>query len=225
MPNIRFVNRGSKRGEIWLYDVVGEGFFGGMSAGQFAKELKALGQVEVINLRINSPGGSVFDGIAIYNQLKSHAARIEVDVDGVAASIASVIAMAGNEIRMAHNAQMMIHNPSGGAFGDATEMRRMADLLDQVKGTIVDTYERRTKNKAGDLAAWMEDETWMTAAQAVDRGFSDKVTEEQAVAAAYGFDFSQFKKTPAEIVARAGAGFPARDMASVATKTRSVKVL
>ena len=82
--NIRFVNRGAKTGEIWLYDQVGEGFFGGMSAKTFNDELNKLGKVDTINLRINSPGGSVFDGVAIYNTLKRHPARLEVDVDGIA---------------------------------------------------------------------------------------------------------------------------------------------
>jgi ATP-dependent Clp protease protease subunit len=96
---------------------VGEGWFGGMSAKTFVTELQKLGKVDVINLHINSPGGSVFDGVAIYNSLKSHPARIEVDVDALAASIASVIAMAGDEIRIAENAMMMIHDPTGVAIG------------------------------------------------------------------------------------------------------------
>src|SRR5258705_8299018 len=100
MPNIRFINKG-KTGEIWLYDQVGEGFFGGMSAKTFVAEMNKLGQVDIINLHINSPGGSVFDGIAIYNSLKNHPARVVVDVDSAALSIASLIAMSGDEIRMA----------------------------------------------------------------------------------------------------------------------------
>ena len=138
--NIRFVNRGAKTGEIWLYDQVGEGFFGGMSAKTFNDELNKLGKVDTINLRINSPGGSVFDGVAIYNTLKRHPARLEVDVDGIAASIASVIAMAGDEIRMAANSMMMIHDPYGMSMGNSDEMRKTADLLDQIKGTIVVNY-------------------------------------------------------------------------------------
>jgi hypothetical protein len=138
MSNIRFVNRG-KTGEIWLYDQVGEGFFGGMSAKQFNDELNKLGKVDTVNLRINSPGGSVFDGVAIYNALKRHPARVEVDVDGIAASIASVIAMAGDEIRMASNSMMMIHDPHGFSQGGAGDMRKTADLLDQIKNVISDT--------------------------------------------------------------------------------------
>ena len=165
MPNVRFLNRGNARGEIWLYDQVGEGWFGGISAKDFAQQVTLLGKVDTINLHINSPGGSVFDGVAIYNVLKNHPADIEVDIDGVAASIASVIAMAGNEIRIAANAMMMIHDPVGMSMGGAGDMRKTADLLDQIKGVIVDTYAKRTGQPADALETWMSDETWMGAAE------------------------------------------------------------
>ena len=212
MPNIRFVNRGKKSAEIWLYDQVGEGWFGGMSAKQFTEQLNGLGQVDTINLRINSPGGSVFDGVAIYNALKRHPARLEVDVDGVAASIASVIAMAGDEIRMAANSLMMIHDPYGMCGGNSEEMRKTADLLDQIKGVIVDTYAKRTGMAADVLAVMMSEETWMTAAEAQQHGFSDATTEEQRIAACYDFDFSKFKRPPKML---SGGKTPARDMAAV----------
>lgn len=212
MPNIRFLNRGNKRGEIWLYDQVGEGFFGGMSAKTFSDELNKLGKVDVVNLRINSPGGSVFDGVAIYNQLKRHPARIEVDVDGIAASIASVIAMSGDEIRMAGNAMMMIHDPYGMSMGSAEDMRKTADLLDQIKTVIVDTYAKRTGESDAAIAQMMADETWMTAAEAQQHGFSDATTDEQRIAASYAFDFSNFKHPPKALT---GGATPARDMASV----------
>lgn len=212
MPNIRFLNRGNKRGEIWLYDQVGEGFFGGMSAKQFISELNKLGQVDTINLHINSPGGSVFEGVAIYNSLKAHPARIEIDIDGVAASIASVIAMSGDEIRIAANAMMMVHDPMGFAMGSAADLRKTADLLDQVKGVIVDTYAARTGQPVAKLTEMMADETWMSAAEAVDLGFADACTDDQRIAACYGFDFSQFKHPPKAL---AGGERPRRDMAAV----------
>jgi ATP-dependent Clp protease protease subunit len=213
MPNIRFLNRGSKRGEIWLYDQVGaDPWYGGISAKSFADELNKLGQVDVVNLRINSPGGSVFDGIAIYNTLKRHPARIEVDVDGLAASIASVIAMAGDEIRMAANATMMVHDPYGMSAGSAQDMRKTADLLDQVKGQIVETYANRTGKVASTIEEMMASETWMTATEARQHGFSDVTTEEQRIAAAYNFDFSMFKRPPKKLT---GGSTPARDMAAV----------
>lgn len=202
MPNIRFIARG-KTGEIWLYDQVGDGYFGGMSAKTFVKELTALGKVDTVNLHINSPGGNVFDGIAIYNALKSHPARVVVDVDGVAASIASVIAMAGNEIRIADNAMMMIHDPYTVSVGNAAELRKSADLLEQVGGVIVDTYAKRTGKAPADIAAMMAEETWFTAQDAVEHGFADQHTTELRVAACANFDFSAFRRTPDRI--KAGA--------------------
>lgn len=219
--NIRFVNKG-KTGEIWLYDQVGEGWFGGMSAKTFVAEVNKLGKVDIINLHINSPGGSVFDGVSIYNTLKNHPARIEVDVDGVAASIASVIAMAGDEIRMADNALMMVHNPSGVAVGDAEEMRKIADLLDQVKGVIASTYAKRTGMKEAEVMQMMTEETWMTAAEAQDKGFADVITAEQKVAACTGFDFSTFKRTPAQLTGKTRpAGHAIAQVKLVAMDTRS----
>lgn len=198
MPNVRFINRG-KTGEIWLYDQVGEGFFGGMSAKSFVSELQKLGKVDTINLHINSPGGSVFEGLTIYNALAQHPARIVVDVDGLAASIASVIAMAGDEVRIAENAMMMIHNPYTIALGDSSEMRKTADLLDQISGNIVATYAKQTKMPTADIQALMDDETWMTAGEAVDKGFATHVTAEQKAAACSDFDFSNFRRPPAHL--------------------------
>ena len=202
MANIRFVNRGAKTGEIWLYDVVGaDPFFGGMSAKMFNEELVKLGKVDTINLRINSPGGDVFDGVAIYNTLKRHPARIEVDIDGVAASIASIIAMAGDEIRIASNALFMAHNPFGMTRGTAEDMRQTADLLDTVKVTLVDTYVKRTGEQPSVISAFMDAESWFTADEAVRYGFADRITEEQKIAACYNFDLKNFKNPPKELVA------------------------
>lgn len=221
--NIKFINRSAKSGEIWLYDTVGGGFFGGMSSKQFADELKGLGSVDTINLRKNSPGGNVFEGVAIYNQLKRHPANIVVDIDGLAASIASVIAMAGDEIRIADNAMVMIHEPSGVSMGDSNEMRKTADLLDQIKTTIVDTYGKRSKSSVIDIAQWMSDETWFTAEDAVKNGFADKTTAEQNISACYGFDLSNFHRVPQIITARA-TGYPQMDMRAVRLRNQEIKV-
>jgi ATP-dependent Clp protease, protease subunit len=210
--NVQFKARGD-RGEIWLYDQIGASFWGdGITAKGFQKELSALGKVSVINLRINSPGGDVFDGFAIYNMLAQHPARVEVDVDGVAASIASIIAMSGDQIRMAKNALMMIHNPQGGAYGDETEMMRVAALLKTVKGNLATTYVDRTANKKSDVEAWMDDETWFTAEAAVERGFADTVTSETQVSAC--FHPSWFRNVPDSLKARmqASVAKPALDL-------------
>jgi ATP-dependent protease ClpP protease subunit len=172
------------RGEIQLYGVIGESFWTeGITLKQFAKDLKSLGKVSHIDLRINSDGGDVFDGRGMYSLLAEHQAKIVVHVDGLAASIASLIAMAGDEIRMADGAFMMIHNPWGGAIGDAKEMRRMADLLDSVRDTLVTTYMARTNNKREKIVAWMDDETWMPADEAKKNGFADVVAEPVKAAA------------------------------------------
>ncbi|TXH58524.1 MAG: Clp protease ClpP [Desulfurellales bacterium] len=192
---VRFQAKGS-RGEIWLYDQVGASFFGdGVSAKSFQKDLSALGKVSTINLHINSPGGDVFDGIAIYNMLAQHPARVEVDIDGIAASIASIIAMAGNEIRIAKNAQMMIHNPRGFAAGDESEMLRVAELLKNVKTNLVDTYRDRTGNDPKALADWMDAETWFSADAAVQHGFATTVTRETAVTACFGL-LNDYRNVP-----------------------------
>lgn len=212
--NTQFKAKGTSA-EIWLYDQIGQSFWGeGISAKTFQKELSSLGKVNTINLRINSPGGDVFDGLAIYNQLKAHPARVVVDVDGLAASIASVIAMAGDEIRMASNAMMMIHNPHGMAMGDAREMARMSALLDQIKdGSLIDTYAHRTSQPRATLAEWMDDETWLSSEAAVQYGFADSITSEQAVAACFDA-LSKFRNVPAALKRAANAA-PLREMADM----------
>ena len=172
------------RGEIYLYGPIGASFWSdGIGAKQFADDLKALGNVSSIDVRINSEGGDVFDGRAIYNQLSQHKATKTVYVDGLAASIASLIAMAGDEIIMGDGAFMMIHQPWGVAVGNAPEMRRTADLLDSVNGTMIDTYAARTKQSRDEVSAWLAAETWMPAQDAVEKGFADKIVEGAKVAA------------------------------------------
>ena len=214
---VQFLARGS-RGEIWLYDQIGDNFWGeGVSAKTFQHELTALGRVDTINLHINSPGGDVFDGLAIYNQLKAHPARIVVDIDGLAASIASVIAMAGDEIRIAANAMMMIHNPHGMAIGDADEMQRVAALLTQIKASLADTYAARTQQPRAKLAAWMDDETWLPAETAVQHGFADIVAAAQPVSACFGDQLARYRNVPQPLRA-AAAKRPACDVAAARTR-------
>lgn len=169
--------------DVYIYEDVGESWFGGVSAKTFADDLRALGKVETINLHINSYGGEVFEGVTIYSQLVNHPARVVTHIDGIAASIASVIAMAGDEIRIAAAGFVMIHDASGGVFGRSGDMRRMADLLDTITGTIADVYVARTKAAADQLRAWMDAETWFTAAEAVEHGFADSMVENLKVAA------------------------------------------
>ena len=192
--------------EIMLYDSIG-GFFG-ISAKQFGADLKALGNPKVINLRVNSDGGDVFDGRAIYTQLAQHPARVVAQVDGIAASIASLICMAADEIRMADGSFMMIHNAWGMSVGNAGEMRRMADLLDSVDGTIQETYAARTKQPLADIRKMCNAETWMTAKEAVDKNFADVLDEPVKVAASIS-DPERFRNLPAALRPRRAAAVAA----------------
>lgn len=198
MPNYRMRMAADKTAEILIYDDIGEGWFGGISAKTFAEDLKALGPVGTLKIRVNSPGGDVFDALAMYNTLRRHAARKEVSIDGMALSAASIIIMAGDHIAMAENAMLMIHDPWSVTMGTATEMRAQAELLDQVKENLVATYERRTKRDGEDIRQMMSDETWMRAAQAFDEGFIDEITGELAVAAQ--FDRTRYKNVPPDVL-------------------------
>ena len=204
--NSDFKARGA-RGEIWLYDPVGSNFMGdGISAKIFQRELTALGPVSSIHLRINSPGGDVFDGFSIYNQLRAHPAKVNVDIDGVAASISSIIAMAGDTVNVAQNAMIMIHDPQGMSYGNADEMRRTAALLDQVKGNLAQTYVDRTGSRIDQIEQWMSDESWFTADEAVQYGFADAVTNPSRVTAC--FDPSMFRHVPEALRKRMASAIP-----------------
>lgn len=170
-----------KSSELLMYGDIGESWWGeSITAKSVADRLKEIGAVDVLNVRINSAGGSAFEGIAIYNQLVRAAPRIEVDIDGMALSIASIIAMSGERIRMAENAMLMIHDPWTLAMGDADDLRKTADLLDGMKDNLVTTYNRRTGIDRDELSELMAEETWFQAAEALERGFVDEVTVGQA---------------------------------------------
>jgi ATP-dependent Clp protease protease subunit len=205
MPNAQKIGRyemkkiGKERGEILLYGLIGQDWFGeGNSSKGFAKDLKALGDVKTIDLRIDSEGGDVFTGKAIYSLLNDHTAEIVVHVDGLAASAASFIAMVGDTIEMAEGAFMMIHDCWSFAIGNAAELRKTADLLDKVNDTIIEVYVGRTGAKDTDVRKWMADETWMTAKECVKLGFADKINENLKVAASVR-DPSSFKNLPADL--------------------------
>lgn len=194
-----FAKSAGKRGEIYLYESIGEGWYGGITAKDFAAMVKDLGTVSALDIYINSPGGSVFDGIAIYNQIKRHPANEKVvHVDGIAASIASIIAMAGTDIRIADNGTMMIHDPWGMSIGTAEEMRKVADSLDKIRSTLLDTYVARTGGDRQQISDWMAAETWMNAEEAVANGFANSTSGEKAMKAEFPM-LANFKNLPDEI--------------------------
>ncbi|WP_420959218.1 ClpP-like prohead protease/major capsid protein fusion protein [Enterobacter asburiae] len=183
--------------EIYIYDEIG---YWGVTAKQFVANLKALGDVTHIKLHINSPGGDVFDGIAIFNALKFHGAAITVYIDGLAASMASVIAMVGNPVIMPENTMMMIHKPWGFAGGDADDMRDYADLLDKVESVLIPAYAQKTGKSLEEIAAMLEDETWMNGNECVELGFADQVTPSlQAMACIHSKRIEEFEKMPKSI--------------------------
>lgn len=181
-------NASDESADVYLYDYIGDPWLQS-DAASVVKQLQGL-TAKKINLRINSPGGSVFDGIAIYNALARHPAEVTSYVDGIAASIASVIALAGRRVLIAENAMMMIHDPSAVAMGRASDLRKTADVLDQIKETIINTYATRTGMDRDSLAKLMADETWFTAAEAVDMKLADEAIA--GVKAAASFDLSSF---------------------------------
>lgn len=156
-----------------IHDVIGD-YWAETTSGDIAAKIDAI-EAEEITVSINSPGGNIFDGIAIYNALRSHKARIVTRVDGIAASIASVIAQAGDERQMMGGSQMMIHNAWGVAIGDAPDMRKMAEVLDHQNLVIAEIYAQHTGTDAADLLDLMTAETWYTASAAVESGLADVV--------------------------------------------------
>lgn len=157
--------------KVSIYDEIG---YWGVSASDFAAAISDI-NASTIELHLNSPGGEIFDGIAIKNALEQHPAQVNVTVDGLAASIASVIAMAGDTISMAPGSQMMIHEGSGVCFGDAGDMTQMAKLLDFQSANIAGIYANRAGGTADTWRTAMQAETWYTAEEAVTAGLADKV--------------------------------------------------
>lgn len=167
--------------EVLIYDEIGAW---GVDAKSFATDFRAI-TAGTINVRLNTPGGSVFDGTAIHNAIKSHPAQVVMHVEGVAASAGSFIMLAGDEIRMADNAYVMIHNSSGGVGGGAKEMRGYAELLDKIDGNIAMMYSAKTGKGADHYRELMDAETWFTAEEAKSEGLVDTVyTAKPAKAAA-----------------------------------------
>lgn len=188
--------------DILIYDEIS---MWGVNASQFVTDLAAI-DAKVINLRVNSPGGIVFDGLAIYQALAAHPATIIAHVDGWAASIASVIIMAADEIRIGEAAQIMIHAPWSYVVGPADDMRKEADILDSLEAAIVDVYTARTGGTRTAIVDWVKAETWFKGQAAVDAGFADEVVplklkEPAKPAAKLGADFlaAIFPKMPADV--------------------------
>ncbi len=188
------VARNANAAEIGILSDIGAG---GVTASDFKAALDALGKVDTLKIRISSDGGDVFQGFAMYNMLRRHAARKLVTIDGLAASMASVIAMAGDKIVMPSNAMMMIHNPYGGVIGGAEQVVSFGEALDKMRESIAGIYAGRTGLPMNEVTAMMDRETWLDAEEAVSRGFADDI--EAPVKIAASFDVSRFKNAPKDL--------------------------
>ncbi len=190
-PSIKFSAK-KHAAEIILYGDIGFD----ITAREFSDELKALGSPKDITVRINSFGGDVFDGVAIYSRLIDSGAKITVFIDGIAASAASVIAMAGKEIHIAEAGFVMIHDAWTLSMGNADELRKTAARLEAVSEQIAGIYQRRTGRDMDNIREWMAAETEFNASQAVEFGFATSVFEAERLAAHYDPERHHFKNPP-----------------------------
>tara|TARA_R100000306_G_scaffold62126_1_gene67141 strand:- start:2528 stop:3529 length:1002 start_codon:yes stop_codon:yes gene_type:complete len=181
--------------DVYLYDEVGNY---GVSAKDFVNDLKLL-KGRDIYLHINCVGGEVFDGMAIYNTLKKYKGKVTAYIEGIAASMGSIIPLAADEIIMSENSLYMIHNAWGGAMGEADDMRKTATLLDKLSSEIANIYTKKTGLPLSQIEDMMDEETWFNSEEALEYGFIDRISDAVMVAAKY--DISKFKnKTQKEIV-------------------------
>ena len=180
---------------VYLYDMVGG--WDGVQAGDFVQALNSI-DAEHINLRINSPGGSVFDGRAMATAIKAHPATVTAYVDGIAASAASWIAIAANTVVMADGAFMMIHNAQAGVQGDRRDMLDMAGILEQLDNSFIADYVAKSGKPAQQIGDWMNSETWFSAQDAVDQGFADRV--ETGKQASNRWNLTAYRNAPQELL-------------------------
>ncbi|MFK5949268.1 MAG: Clp protease ClpP [Methylococcales bacterium] len=176
--------------EIKIYDVIGWPF---IDAETFLNDLSRM-QADTIKVKINSPGGDVFDGTAIYNALADHPAKIITSVEGIAASMASIIALAGNERVIYKNAQFMIHNAWTIAWGDYNDLEKSAELVKSISGQMAETYADKTGKSQKEIQQLMDETTWFTGEESVDFGFMTKAVTAGSTSAR--FDLSMFENAP-----------------------------
>jgi ATP-dependent Clp endopeptidase proteolytic subunit ClpP len=174
-----------------IYDEIGAY---GVTARDFIGAIRGFGDVTALDLHINSPGGSVFDALAIHSVLARHPATVTVYVDGLAASAASVIAMVGDHVVMPAGSMLMIHDPIGGVVGGADDMRGMAEALDRITDSLASTYAAKSGKPMDAVKTLMAAETWLSAAEAVEMGFADQIEAPRKIAAM--FDLSKYAAPP-----------------------------
>lgn len=185
--------------EIFLYDAIVSDameaeYFGGVAPEPFVAALRGI-TASTIHLRINSPGGSVFAARAIEQALRDHPAKIVAHIDGIAASAATFIAMAADEIIMSKGALFMVHKAWTGCWGNSDDLKAEAELLDKIDSTLVQTYADRTGKTPEQIAEWMAAETWFTAQEAKDAGFADSIAQAEPKASA-SWNLSAYARAP-----------------------------
>lgn len=185
-------NKAGKPADVYIFDEIGTY---GITAQEFITDIKDLKDTP-INLRINSLGGDVFDGMAMYNVIKRREAKTTVYIEGIAASIATIISLGADEVVMAENSLFMIHNAWGGTMGEAKDMRKTAETLEKITGELTDIYRKKTGLSYDVLAEMMDEETWLNANEAFEMGFIDTISDSIKVAAKY--DVSKFKNITQE---------------------------
>jgi len=188
--------------ELTIYDDIGQdGWFSAFGAKELDKALKELDtdnpNIKDLHVRINSPGGSVFEGYVIYNRLKQYKATITVFIDGIAASIASVIAMAGDEVVMGEASQLMIHKPWSYTVGNAGEHEDTIELLDRLEEQLIQVYRKKTGKDSTELRQMLKNETWINQDEAVEMGFADRVaSDDETIRVAASFNRDWITKQP-----------------------------
>ena len=196
-------NDEEKSAELILYGSIGsDEYWDDISDKAFKQDIENLGDVENITLHINSPGGSVFSAVAIANTLKNHKAKITANIDGLAASAATIITSACDTVKMPKNALFMVHNPITFAYGNNQDMQKTLKMLNKVKNSIIETYLNKAKTDKETLSELMDNETWMSAEEAKEYGFIDEILDENVekevienklIINNMAFDISKFK--------------------------------
>jgi len=188
---------GGDEATLYLYDaIVSDAWYGGVAAVDFVKQLNSI-EAATIHLRINCPGGEVFAGQAMAQAIREHPANIIAHVDGYAASAASWLALACDEVLISEGGYFMIHKAMTVAWGNADEFRKQVDLLDKIDATLVAGYAKETGQDEAQIAEWMAAETWFNAAEAVEYGFADRIAEGAAKKNLAAWNLAAWQKAPA----------------------------
>ena len=202
MSKIFQAKMAAEKPEILFYADIGADMPDGVSADEFREELGKFKNAKEITIRMHSQGGDVFDASAMFGELKRHPARIVMQIDGIAASAASYLAMAADEINIADNGYMMIHEPESLARGRASVLESRASMLRSIIGTVTESYAKRSGQPEDTVAKMMDRETWMTAKDALKLGFADAIVEGPRVRMCV--DPRRFRKPPVSLLTASG---------------------